>query len=179
MHPNSPFSGFSLLDSLVSLTLIVITLLSLIAGIFTSISLQQQNRELSLAMNTARTYLSQIEQYNCLYGLAGTFNAYTTNANQFFDVTGLYPCADNPQDASNTRRVGWVSFPTSSGNILNEQVLSGWGREQDLDGNGSVNTNVSPSALVWLPIRIMVRWRGKAGNREWILSSTLPKRPTE
>ncbi len=178
MQKNGPFAGVSLLDSLVSLILIVITLLSLIAGILTSISLQQQNRELSLAMNMARTYLSQIEQYNCLYGLVESFNTYTSNAYQFFDVPGLSPSTGSPEDSSGTKRVGYVAFPTKPGNTLNEDELASWGREKDLDGNGSVNTSVSPSDLVWLPLRIIIRWRGKTGNREWILSSTLPKRPT-
>lgn len=201
--------GFTLLEIIFSLAIMVVIILGVSASYISSVTARTQSRELAIVMNATRSLVEYINAEKNIIGLDGVFNKYRSNQqfNNFnidknFRITTLTPEPDDilfkPIDGQNA--IGIIEFPensssgdfllTEEGNPDDPSFQRDLGFPRTLDGgfpNGEApngededpgfEDDVNPVDLELLPMRILVRWRSKIGDRQFKLPTVLIKKP--
>ncbi len=185
-----PRSGFSLIEVLISVTLITVAVVGAMSSITSTASLGESNRESALAYRAAQRRLEQVqasafEDAYALYNADPLDNpAGIAAPGPHFDVAGLAP-----QDSDADGRVGRVIFPISIGAgpalVINADL-----EEPGYDVRSSWPTGVSrsyppetdissvrdldmSSGYLLLPVRVEIRWTGASGDRSITVESIL------
>jgi type II secretory pathway pseudopilin PulG len=177
--------GFTMVELCVAATLLVFGILAIVGAVVASQRLLEVNREGGQAFQAARARAEELADVS----ISDAFAAYNADPSddpfgppgsapgRSFDVPGLEPM---PDDADG--RVGEVIFPAidvGAGVLaISESYVDGaLGMPRDLDGDNVLSGGaVAPAALVALPVRVRVRWRGAAGERSFSLDSVLIRR---
>ncbi|MBK7643861.1 MAG: prepilin-type N-terminal cleavage/methylation domain-containing protein [Planctomycetes bacterium] len=174
-------SGFTLIEVIASATILVIGCLGLSAAITSSGRLSELTRERMLAHEAARAQMEQLE--NADFG--GSFALYNSSKADDPSGPGTAPGPNFAVVGLNTQRddadgfVGEVVFPTLGGlgQQLSENLFdSHIGMPRDLNGDGVVGAGAMTGAYVVLPVRVIVRWRGPAGNSSLEIDNVLMDR---
>jgi prepilin-type N-terminal cleavage/methylation domain-containing protein len=186
MYRNTNSQGFTLLEVMIAMVILVIGIVGVASAVVSSINLQQHTREMSLAMGAARRQLANLEYCALTNGLNLTwfqfrdgtagrfFNAdydetddyeYSSTYNTVVTRRPLTAMPDNPLDLGGNPSVGWIDFPPVNGPGLDETaVMPDLGMPSDLDS--STDTVIALSSnLTWLPVRITLRWKSHMGRR--------------
>lgn len=88
-----------------------------------------------------------------------------------FDVAGLDP---RPGDADG--RVGRILFPVAAAtptSLFENQVDDLFGFPRDLNGDGAIDALDHAGDYRVLPVRVVVEWRGRSGNRRFEITTLL------
>ena len=176
--------GFSLLDVMVTVSVLAIGLLAQASLTVSSYSQTLLNRERRLAMEGARSQL-EILKGRELATVFAAYDASTTNdppdaPGPDFDVPSLQPVAGDPDG-----HVGRVIFPVgeppeTSGTfdpVLREDLSdTAMGMPADLDGDGAIDANPKDGTYIHLPVTVEVEWAGKVGRQTLRITTWLTPR---
>lgn len=157
MNKNKNQEGFTLLEVMIAMVVLVVGILGVAASVISSINLQQYTRELSLAMAAARKQLSNIEVYCIANGPMYTWNEYRAAPSRFFNAS--YDETDDPMAATDITRVplspapdsqgvmntsvGWVDFPLETGMNPNDTNVVRRGMPLQYPGSGSIDETLA------------------------------------
>lgn len=167
-----------MVEVMISGSVLVIGCLGLSAAITNSGRLAQLNRERMIAHQAARAKLEEIENATFTQAFA-LYNASTaddpagigTAPGPNFAVTGLTAIAGDPDGLP-----GQVLFPTVGGKglqLTENAADARWNMPRDLNGDGVVSVGAMGGNYVVLPVRVIVHWRGAAGNSSLQLDTVL------
>lgn len=173
--------GWSMLESMLAMSLLTIAVVGVGAVITTSVTLVAVSRETALAMEATR------QAVECMVRSAEFENLFALyNGSAQDDPPGLVapgPCFEveglNPDTPNGSGAVGEIFFPASgsSPTLLSETLFdSELGMPRDLNGDGAIDTLNHASDYNLLPVRVQVRWKGVAGVRVVNYRTVLAKR---
>ena len=168
--------------TLVELTLTMVVLAVAVGGTLSSISsfvlLSDSSWERSIAYTAAQTMLEemQAQEFN------EVFARYNDDASD--DPAGVIPGADfdvaglDAQQADADGIVGRVEFPTKPGEptaLYENLVDDSFGFPRDLNADGDVDVADIDRSDDYdlLPVRVVIEWRGRSGNRRVELETVL------
>lgn len=187
----TPETGFTLLEILISLGILAVALLGLMSAIMASSNAQEAAREQALAVNAARSILDQMRASGDFVEI---FRRYNTSSSDDAGLTGPVPGAafdvDGlvPVGTDSDQRVGRIVLPQDefTPEILQEDsdfTVFGVTGGMDLNGNGSVADAIDPGLgeeYTLLPVRIIVEWNGIKGFTSTEIHTILyPMNPPE
>jgi type II secretory pathway pseudopilin PulG len=161
-------AGFSLLETMVGIAVLMIGLLAMTSTSVVVHSLGESDKSRRLATNALRAVIEEVNALSYastqseLGWAAVMTDAYGTDGQPgaTFAVRGLDPWPGLAQ-------VGSVWIVTDE-QLTDRQLGAELGMPRDLDGDGlASSTDVSGSATV-LPVVVRLRWTGEAGDRELI-----------
>lgn len=168
--PRESRGGFSLVDSLVAIVVLVFGVGGLSQAVVTALRLGEANEHGSAALDGMRQLAERMrgEPFDQLFALYNADPADDpggpgTAPGSAFDVRGLDPV---PGDADG--RVGAVVLPVAPGPgsslLLVEQAdLPLLGMPRDLDGENGVDASDHADAYILLPVQLRTTWRDGAG----------------
>ena len=184
-------AGFSLVEVMISMTVVSVAMVGVMGSISSSSSLADANRETSVAYRAVQRTLEQIqgssfEDVWALYNRdegddpLGVGSAPGAN----FDVAGLEAREDDPDGS-----VGRITFPISLGGgpsivLLDDLDEPGFnlrtdrptGLLRDYDDHVDVSdaAGIDPSqGYLLLPVRIQLEWSGASGDRSIAVETIL------
>ncbi len=168
-------AGFSMIELMVSVGVLMVGMLGLSAAMIGSLNLNDVNRQSSIATQAARSVLENMRSE----GFATLFRRYNatntddvgTSPGSNFGVTGLEPLANDADGM-----VGEIIFPTAANQpaVLSEVAGNDFpliGR--DLNQNGDATDGDVTGDYVLLPVTIRIRWRGVGGEKSMQFTSML------
>ena len=161
-------AGFSLLEAMLGMTVLVVAIVGTMGSLSTSLELTQSNRETIIATQALRRQAERMSG-TALASVYRTFNDTTAD-----DLTPSAPGAhfDIPEltvqlgDADGS--VGHITFPTANATqatLFENYSNADWGFPRDLSGDGTVSTTDVAGSYILLPVRLRAEWRGSAGDR--------------
>ena len=205
--PNGPRSGISLVEVIVSLSILVVAASIFCQMLLSTTRMRQVNRESALAADAARVVLERMRNEPFLE----VYRDYNedpkddpggigTGSGHQFDVAGLVPVAGAPQG-----KVGRIYFPTKVVQVASgggsgtggKKGVTGFGmmvteyhlREdvedeslgmpRDLNGNNVIDTANHSADYLVLPVRVLIEWKGGSGTRKFELVTQLTDFPRE
>jgi type II secretory pathway pseudopilin PulG len=198
-HRRRRDGGFTLIEVVIALCVIVLTLIGLIAGISYASRTNATIHEDELAMRGAQKMVETIRSYpvgmvwacfnnspNDASGLPSAFawnpTAYPEMASNLFEVEGLQPVKDSVNGVV-WDKCGMVSFPgDQTTNIVEITDTTDPMYDEngtDLNANAATGETLSitdPYNL--LPVTITIRWRGINGVRTMTFRCLLINTPT-
>lgn len=162
-------SGMTLIEIMIALAVVAIALLAVMSAVSASITLQETNREKTLAYSAARDLLEQMrdETFADLYG------RYNNSGND--DPTGVSSpgaaFAVEGLHGDGNQSVGQILFPDDGqgGGLVEttSDAAIGMTQGKDLNGDGSISsTPLGPRDYAILPVRIRISWTGVRGRTE-------------
>lgn len=171
-------TGFTLVELVVGIAVLVIGVLGFSRAIVSSTISSQKTREVDRATQAARQILERIEAT----AFADRFRSFNNDPSDDpggvgtapganFAVTGLSPL---PGDADGLP--GEVIFPTQAGfpaRLREDVVMPELGMPRDLNGDGVVDANNHATDYTILPVIVRVRWRGVGGLGAFELKTML------
>jgi len=159
-RPRETRGGFSQLELLCAVSVLVIATLGFALGLISSERLAGAVRERTLATEHARRVIEEMEDAS----FSQVFALYDSNpANDpggvaapgaAFDVEGLTPLTDDPDG-----RVGEILFPVSGTQLREDVVMRSLGMPHDLNGIGGIDWANHADDYQLLPVLVRVRWR--------------------
>ncbi|MBI4243634.1 MAG: type II secretion system protein [Planctomycetes bacterium] len=165
MHKKK-IGGFTLIELIITISILVTVILFLIGSMATSWKVNTNTIHTNLALNEARTKIEELQDstFSQIYAEFNTDtlddpNGTGTSPGSNFDVSGLYP---SPLD--NDGKVGRIFFPTIFNEVTNIQELredlqdASLGMPMDLNGDGVIDSNNHANDYKILPIRIEIKW---------------------
>ncbi len=173
-------AGFTFVE-LAVVTIILLVALLIFSSTMGGISRQRAtNRESALAMEAARNLLETMRgddftQVFALYNAtpADDPDGAGTAPGHRFAVTDLRATTDSPDGLQ-----GEVFFPTFEDPVLGLQLREdienqALGLPRDLSGDSIIDDQDHSANYFILPVRVVVRWTGKTGTREYRLFSQI------
>ena len=157
--------GFTLLELMLVMSVMVIAFLALSQSLGASIRLTEANRERRLATDGARQALEQLQ------GFAEFDRIFETFQGTGFAVEGLSPVEDDPDGL-----VGEFVFPTLSGELREDIVMPELGMPRDLNGDGLTDSVDHAGDYRLLPVELRLRWDGPGGERTMRIRSLIADR---
>jgi prepilin-type N-terminal cleavage/methylation domain-containing protein len=159
-------SGFSLLEILIALTLLVVGMVGYLQVIVGSVRTAESNREQTLALHAARQVLERLQTLP-LDEVFASFNADPaddpagagTAPGAGFAVAGL-----DPRGGDADGLPGEIRFPVAAGALREDLVDPLVGTPRDLSGDGVIDALDHAGDYRVLPVLVRVSWRGAAGN---------------
>lgn len=163
-------AGFSLVESLLAMTLLLVGAGSFSAAIVLSMRVNDTNRESILARMAARGTLETVQ----MTAFAQIFATYNESADDdpgipgsapgaSFDVPGLAVRAGDPDGMA-----GRILFPRVAGDppeVLRETALDpSLGMPHDLTGEGVLDGDDHALDYRLLPVRVVVDWTSTSGQ---------------
>lgn len=170
--------GFSLVEVVLMMGILVVALLATISALVSSMTLVRVGEENTLAVNAARRLIEELQVWNDFEELFAAHNADPSDdpwvgcPGSFFTVDGLGPIAGNPS-------VGEIIFPSPAGQptVLREDIVNDdLGMPRDLSGDGVVDGADHSGDYVLLPVTIRVQWQGPGGACSLSLHALLVER---
>ncbi len=171
--------GLSLLEILITLTVIMIALSGYLRSMSQAMMLSNANRELSIARESARLLIEQMQgtDFDSLYE---EYNARTdddpggagTGEGDTFDVPGLEALEDDADGM-----VGQIFFPENAAGELSETPADRFPlmpRDLNLDGDALDNDVRADHKMI--PVRILMRWGGVSTPRQLEFATILTDR---
>ena len=161
---SDPQGGFTLVEAMVTLTIIVVS----IGFTWSSIASMSSYTDSAAESSVARAAISEILTDMRTTPLAEVFTDFNGVG---IDVEGLDP---QPDDADGA--VGRVVFPTAG--ATNERLIENldapeFGLPFDLNLDGAIDGDDRSGDYRLLPYQIFLEWRGKTGNRRMSVTGLL------
>jgi hypothetical protein len=158
----------TMIELVITVTFTAVALGAIVSTLTASIFLGTSNRESNLAMSAARSAIERVRGEPFAQAFA-SFNADPaddpggagTAPGNAFDVPGLSPRPGDPDG-----RVGEILFPGDGLTLREDAVDALLGLPRDLSGDGVVDAADHAGDYTLLPVRVRLRWRGEAGNRQ-------------
>ncbi len=142
--------GMTLVEILIAISFLSVALLGLLLTITASLTLNQVNREETLALNAARNKVSEMQD---AADFSTVYATYSVSPNNTFNIAGL----DNAS--------GSILFPQEGG-VLKEDIGDPTlGMPRDLNGDTLVDGADRSGDYTVLPVRIRIQWTGIKGDR--------------
>ena len=168
-------TGFTLVEVLVTMAVLAVAIGMTVSSITSLSSYGAAARELSLAQGTLFDMVEDLRA-RPLDQIFADFNENTADDGPeafgaAFDVAGL-----NAQDDDPDGRVGRILLPEDPLNsaVLREDLDSPeLGLPFDLNVDGVIDAGDHAADYRILPVRIVLEWKGKAGNRRLFADTTL------
>ena len=162
-------SGFTIVETAVAATVLVIGVMGLLASVTAGDRLINSNRETRLAYTSAQAQRAEMQALP----IATVFTSYNSSnldnptggiaspgAN--FTLHGLTACPTSPNGQG-----GSVQFPSMDGVTLRESMVdAALGMPRDLDGDGVISSTALSKPPMVLPVVVTVRWMSTSGPRE-------------
>jgi prepilin-type N-terminal cleavage/methylation domain-containing protein len=169
-------AGFSLLELMIAVSVLVIGVAFTARSIIASTQLARSNRESVIAVEAARRTIETLRgeafaQVFARYNPATSDDPGGAAPGPNFVVAGLDPM---PDDADG--RVGQIVLPTlaGAGSVLRENMNdASLGLPRDLDLDGVVDGADHAANYRILPVLVRVRWRGERGAQQVELRTIL------
>ena len=165
--------GFSLLELMIALTVLVVSLGAAVSAVVETASLRMTTRETRLALDAAMSVLEGLRAAD----FADVFTLY--NADPTDDPLGGAPGSGfavrglSPEDGDVDGLPGEVVFPGGGFQLIENVVIPALGMPRDLNLDGAVDgANHAPDAVL-IPVMVRVRWQGTTGAREVRLVTTI------
>lgn len=157
--------GFTLIETAISLTVMVSALLAFGQAIVSSMRAAAASRESTLASEAARQLLQDLvaADFEDVYAL---FNEDPADDP---DGVGTAPGANraieglDPDPADADGMAGEVVFPVAGGVLREDVVDAALGMPSDLNDDGIIDGLDRSGDYQLLPVLVRVRWRGSAG----------------
>lgn len=170
-------AGLTVVELLMALIVMLVAVGGMLGSISSFVVLGDSAHEKTLALLEAQLTLERMQGENFRQVFA-RFNATTADdpagpvsPGADFAVAGLAP---RPDDADGL--VGRILFPTPPGapdSLREDAVDAEFGFPRDLNGDGVIDAAEHSGDYVVLPVRILIEWRGNAGNRVVELQTVL------
>lgn len=173
----TPQSGLSVVELMVAITLLVIAVGGMAMTIVSGNALEATNEETTLAYEAARQTMEELRATD----VADVFAAYNTDPGDDpvgapgsgFAVAGLNLQAGDPDGLC-----GRVVLPETPGvgtdvDLREDLVDASFGMPRDLNGDGAIDALDHAGDYVVLPVRVLVEWTGRSGNRTISLDTIL------
>ena len=124
--------GFSQLELLCAITVMVLATLGFVTGMISSVRLAHAVRERTLATEHARRVIEEMQDatFSQVFAKYGSGTA----PGPSFAVEGLTPLADDADGM-----VGEIQFPTSGAQLREDVVMRTLGMPRDLNGSGTID----------------------------------------
>ncbi|MBN2489553.1 MAG: hypothetical protein JXQ29_01725 [Planctomycetes bacterium] len=176
--------GFSLVELVVSFTVLTIGLLAQGALTISHYNQSQFNRELRLALGAAQQQIEILRNHDFRTVFAAfdgsTANDPPSTPGPHFEVPGLSAVEGDPDGLPGRIRFPVGSPPVSASTsdpVLREDLDEpAMGLPCDLDGDGLIDDLPKDTSYIHLPVIVEVRWRGKSGNQVLRLATWLTPR---
>lgn len=161
----------------IAFTMVVITVAvgATLRSISSFVVLSDGAWERSLAIDAAETTLERMrtEDFDQLFV---RYNAEPADdppgaPGPDFDVAGLDPQTGDPDG-----RVGRILFPVAAaapGVLLEDRVDPDFALPRDLDADDVIDGVDHSGNYELLPVRILIQWRGRSGNRTYEIETVL------
>lgn len=178
-RPLASRGGLTLLETVVSLSILVVSLLAFTRVVIASMQAARTEREVTLARQAARQVLEQM-QGEPLAQVFARYNASNlddpggvgTAPGNRFAVPGLQPRLDSPDGM-----VGEIVFPivdvAGVAQLREDVVDAGLGMPRDLNGDGLVDSVDRSADYELLPVLVRISWRGRNGPAQVELKTLL------
>ncbi len=160
--------------------MISVVILTLCCGMLTSTLTstnvyKQTNRERMIAVEAARGVLEDMHNWN-FGAVFATYNqdpaddpgGAGTAPGKHFSVPGLDPVDGDPDGF-----VGEIFMPADSAPLLENTVYESLGMPRDLNGDIAIDALDHSADHLILPVRIVLEWKGRGGNRKFELCTLL------
>jgi prepilin-type N-terminal cleavage/methylation domain-containing protein len=186
--PNAPDSsawgrcrqaGFSLLELMIVMSVLIVAFLATSQSVVTSIRLSDTNRETALATDGAR---AMMEVLGGVEDFAQTFALYNDNPlddpgmagtapGSAFAVEGLRPVQGDADGL-----VGEIVFPASGVELREDLVDEELGMPRDLNGDDQIDALDHSGDFKLLPVLVRLRWEGLGGEQTREIRTLLANR---
>ena len=172
-----PRGGFSLLEILISVSVLGIAMAALTSTQLTTIALSRATRETSAAADAAQAVLEAMRDEDELLDVFKRWNGTIADdpagvsPGNAFDVRGLEPARDDPDG-----RVGEIVFPGDGVALLENVEDALLGMPRDLDLANGVDGDDHANDYRILPVLVRVRWASSRGVNQVQLVGTLARR---
>lgn len=174
--------GFTLIEVLIALVVLVFSLGAMARAIATSGQLSSTNRERVIALAAARQQLEQMQAFD-FDQIFVRFNADPaddpggpgTAEGANFEVGGL-----TPQEGDADGMTGEIMFPVdplAPGELREDVNAPHLGMPADLNQDAAVDALDHAADYQRLPVMLRISWRGATGNRKLDLRTVLVNRP--
>jgi prepilin-type N-terminal cleavage/methylation domain-containing protein len=166
-HAAAGLSGFTLVELLVAISVMVIALCATASTVVTTGALNRQSHETAVARKAAESMLEALRNT----AFATVFAQYNsapdddplgpgTAPGPNFAVKGLKPIAGAPGGVA-----GRIFFPAAGPDLRENVVDATLGMPRDLTGDGLQDGFDHASDYRVLPVRVRVSWTGPSGPR--------------
>ena len=166
--------GLTLVEMLIVMTILTIALGEVTRSMLTISRLEPMSREADLALQAAATQLDTMRALP-FDTLVARYNADPADdpptgasPGSGFDVPGLRPVAGDADGF-----VGEITFPTDMAPLREDVQNELLCMPRDLNGDKVIDGEDHSLDYVVLPVTVSVRWRGRAGVREFQLHTML------
>ena len=174
-----PRGGFTLLELMIVVSVLLVTLLAMSQSLVASMKLNGVNRETALATDGIREItevLEGVEDFSMLFAL---YNANPADdpglpgsaPGAAFAVPGLSPVETDPDG-----RVGEIVFPTLGFELREDLLDANLGMPRDLNGDGVVDAANHAGNYRILPVLLRLRWKGSGCERSMEVRTLLADR---
>jgi len=161
--------GFSLVEVMVGMSILIVSVMGMVASVVSSAAVGQTNRETAIAHEAARAALEDLQGTPFNQVLA-TFNDVDADdpggvgsaVGSGFTVNQL----DTQRDDGDTF-VGRYAFPTGAAGVALREDLPDavFGTPRDLNADGVVDAADHAGDYVILPVQVVIEWTGVIGPR--------------
>ena len=173
--PQGRTTGLTLLELAISMVVMVGGVSALASTVVTGSSLNQVSRETEVARKAIETQIDSMRSTTFSQVFA-TYNGVSsddpggagTALGSTFAVAGLTPVAGAPGGAA-----GEILFPSTGPQLFETAVDATVGMPRDLSLDGRIDALDHAADYMILPVRVRVRWQGKAGPRTVELQTQL------
>jgi len=166
-------SAFTLLELVITLTILVVAGSMLVRTVIGVGKVEQTNSDTSRAMRACRNVCEslnsgQFGQIFARYNADGQDDPGGVDSapGATFQVPGL---TVRPDDADGF--VGSIAFPTNGDELREDFVDPRMGMPRDLNGDGAIDAANHAGDYIILPFRVRLEWRGSGGDRVFELYS--------
>jgi prepilin-type N-terminal cleavage/methylation domain-containing protein len=169
-------AGFTLVEILIASAFLAVAACGVSAVLTGSMSMSAVNKETAQARHAAQRMLEELQ--NVPSGdIFATFNNITKD-DPLGEATapgGVFAIHMKPAAIQVSNMTGEVMFPESedTGELREDIVDESLGMPRDLNGDGEIDSENHAKDYLYLPVRIRIRWRGLAGDREYELYSVI------
>lgn len=175
-------AGFTLIEMMFAMTILVIAIAGLGASMLSAFGANRSNRELAVAQQAAQRMIEELRaapfrEVFALYDASTANDAGLSRAapGANFAVPGIEPRAGDADG-----RAGLIWFPVDvpgAAGVLRETVADVvMGMPRDLNSDGVVDAGDRSADYLVLPVRIRIEWRGTEGPRTYDVETVLCER---
>lgn len=145
--------GMSLIEVMVSITILTLALAGFLSALLSFFALQQDTKERTLALQYLRAKIEELQsEAKTITGFQQILSKYIVHPD--FDVEGLKAAKDDKDG-----KPGKVIFPLDQNNQLMETATSlEFGMPRDLNGDGKADSNATTNYTL-LPLIVRIEWQ--------------------
>jgi prepilin-type N-terminal cleavage/methylation domain-containing protein len=169
---NERAKGFTLLEVMVAAMILTVALLGTLSAINGAMVLQTVTMETVIARDAVRKKAEQLIDLQDDVNFPNIFANYKVGTtNRTFSVTEMTEWTGTPAS-------GVISFPESSGALVENVSNTNWAMPRDLNGDGATDGSAIDRAATYklLPCTVRVDWVGPKGNEFYQLHLLLTSR---